>query len=162
MDFSILEERVRNSYRYITKNTSPDNEDDCVQEVLLSYWQNGKGQTINQAVIDFLRKYIAGRKGSKGYEFRLNMLKACELPEELSVDSKWGFEFDICEGLEGRMKEIASMYGEGYALKEIGEKLGITEARCSQIFKDFREKMQIISILPRSTRKWVIGHVFKS
>lgn len=162
MDFSVLEERVRNSYRYITKNMAPDNEDDCVQEVLLSYWQNGKGQTVDQAVIDFLRKYGAGRKGSKGYDSKLMMLNASELSESLSADCDETFDFDICKGLDGRVSEIAKLYGEGYTLKEIGEKFGISESRCSQIFRDFTEKMQIISILPRSTRRWVIGNVFKS
>lgn len=162
MDLTLLEERVRNSYRYITKNMAPNNEDDCVQEVLLSFWLNGKGQTVEQAVIDFLRKYGAGRKGSKGYDSKLMMINASEIPESLTVESDQHFEFDICECLHGRVSEIAKLYGEGYTLKEIGEKFGISESRCSQIFKDFTEKMQIISILSRSTRKWVIGHVFKS
>ena len=52
----LLSQRIRNSYRAITKRMAPNDEDDCVQECILRYWQNGKGQTVEQAVIDYLRQ----------------------------------------------------------------------------------------------------------
>jgi DNA-directed RNA polymerase specialized sigma24 family protein len=158
MDFELMGERIRNSYRYITKRKNPDMEDDCVQECLLKFWQNGKGQTVDQAVIDFLRTQ-SGRKGEPGYEAKLSLQNAVELPDSLSYESK-AVEINVTDDLDGRMKYICDLYCEGYTFREISVYLGVTESRVSQMFKDFSEKMQIILLLPKETRKWVMHHAF--
>lgn len=159
MDFELLEERIRNSYRYITKRKNPDSEDDCVQECLLAFWQNGKGQTVDQAVIDFLRKFGSGRKGKPGYEARLSLQNAIEIPESLSVSINPNIEINLTDELDGRLKFICQKYSEGYTFREISQSLGITESRVSQLFKDFSEKMQIILLLPKEVRRWAVRNV---
>lgn len=158
MEFESLEERIRNSYRYITKRKNPDTEDDCVQECLLSFWKNGKGQTVDQAVVDFLRTQ-SGRKGDVNYEVRLNLQNAVEIPESLSSNQNFNIEIDITEGLDGRLKYICEKYSEGYTFREIAVSLGVTESRISQLFKDFSEKMQILLLCPKEVRRWAVANV---
>lgn len=159
MDFELLEKRIRNSYRYITKNKQPDSEDDCVQECLLSYHLNGKGQTVDHAVIDFLRRE-SGRKDSVNYETRMSLLNFSEIPEEVSHENHIYIPMDLTVDLKGRLKIIVEKYSEGYTFKEIGKELGITESRVSQIFTDYTSKMQIMIFLPKEVRKWAVSHVF--
>lgn len=160
VDFTLLEQRIRNSYRYITKNMAPNDEDDCVQDVLLSYWKNGKGQTVEQAVIDFLRKNGSGRKGKKSYEARRKLQTTSELPETLVSDDGPGYEVDVCEGIDERVKQIILLLEEGHTLNEVGEMFGISHSRVCQIRKNFKEKMKFLSRLPREIRRWAIIHVF--
>lgn len=132
MDFEYLEERIRNSYRFLTKRKMPDLEDDCVQECLLSYWKNGKGQTVDQAVIDFLRANIHGRKGTVNYETRKNIYFAGEIPESAttSLEEKETLDFSY---ITGRVRVILDLHKDGYLQKEIGQMLGITESRVNGI-----------------------------
>jgi DNA-binding NarL/FixJ family response regulator len=159
MDYSHLEQRVRNSYRYITKNKNPDFEDDCVQECLLSFHLKGKGQTVDQAVIDFLRT-MGGRKDSVNYETRMSLLNYKEIPESANYDDHHHIPLVLTVNLKGRLKVIVEMYGEGYTFKEIGQQLTLTESRVSQLFTNYTTKMQFIVGLPKEVRNWAVGHVF--
>lgn len=159
VDFSLMENRVRNSYRYITKNMNPDLEDDCVQECLLSFHLKGKGQTVDQAVIDFLRT-LTGRKDSANYETRMSLLSTREIPDTLSYEERYEMPLDLTQELRGRLKTIVEMYSMGYTFKEIGKELGITESRVSQMFNDYIAKMQFMVFLPKEVRKWAVSHVF--
>ena len=160
MEFSLLEQRIRKSYRYITKGKCPDEEDDCVQECLLNFWQKGPGQRVDQAVIEFLRKYKAGRKGSPGYEAKLNLHNASEIPETLSVDAVEPKVSIEIEHLKGRTRYIVEKYIEGFTLKEIGKSLNISESRVSIILSNYTDKCQILSLVPREVRKWAAQYVF--
>lgn len=158
MEYSALEERIRNSYRYLTKRQRPDEEDDCAQECLLNFHLNGSGQTVDQAVIDYLRKYVGGRKGLPGYEQRLNLKNAVEIPDTLAVEASDLDKLDTTF-LSDRLLEIVERYIAGYDMREIGLGLGITESRVSQLLAGYTEKAPFISLLPRSIRKSVANHV---
>ena len=154
----MLEERIRNSYRYITKRMNPDLEDDCVQECLLAFHLNGKGQTVDQAVIDFLRKYGGGgRKGQPGYEAKLNLHRTVEIPNSLSYESETQERLDTSL-IDGRLKEIVDLYIEGYSQKEIGYYYGISESRVCQYLTNFTNKMQFITRLPKEVKEWAAYH----
>lgn len=159
MNIELLSERIRNSYRYITKNKRPDFEDDCVQECLLSFHLKGKGQTVDQAVIDYLRTE-SGRKDSTNYETRMSLLNYSEIPEAMSYQDPIHIPMDITAGLKGRLKKIVEKYSEGYTFKEIGKELGITESRACQIFTEYTAKMQFIVGLQKEVRKWAVSNVF--
>lgn len=159
MELSVLEERIRNSYRYITKRMKPNEEDDCVQECLLRFHLNGFGQTVDQAVIDYLRKYVAGRKGSPGYEQKLNLHNALEIPEHLVVETEDTERIDVTY-LPQKLRWIVESYIQGYEMKEIGASLGVSESRVSQMIKEYTERAPFISLLPRNIRKAVASYVF--
>lgn len=161
VDFSLLEQRVRNSFQYITKRMIPDFEDDCVQECLMNFHNNGYGQTVDQAVIDFLRKYFSGRSDSKSYEIRKNMNNYSEInPSTQSQNAINEFPIDLTSFLKGRTKLIVEKYSQGFTFKEIGNEIGVTESRAHQIFSDYVDKMLILLTVPKEVRHWAAKNVF--
>lgn len=162
MDDQVIEylsNRIRASYKAITKNMAPNDEDDCVQEVLLQYHKNGRGQTVDQAVIDYLRK-TTGRKDNPDYEMRLNLKSGVELSEDIIFDEMKPDAIDLSL-VHGRSREVISLSCEGYSQKEIGEKLGVTESRVSQLLEDAIAEYQVMSLVPKNLREWVFSNAFK-
>lgn len=155
-----LTDRIRASYRHITKNMAPNDEDDCVQECLASYFEKGRGQTIDQAVIDYLRGE-SGRKGSASYEDRRSLKTVREFDENRSYDQSMDATAVDLSLIQGRAREVFKFYVEGYTESEIGENLGISESRVSQILREGIAQYQVMSMVPKKLRGWVLENAFK-
>ena len=119
------------------------------------------GQTVDQAVIDFLRKYFSGRSDSKSYEIRKNMNNYSEInPSTQSQNAINEFPIDLTSFLKGRTKLIVEKYSQGFTFKGIGNEIGVTESRAHQIFSDYVDKMLILLTVPKEVRHWAAKNVF--
>lgn len=125
--------------------------EDATQDIALKWHESGyrKGQTIDQAVIDYLRK-SSGRKGTGSYEQRRLLANAYSIEEsrdmgyELGVErSAGGDSGDIRIDFIKSLNEVEKLF---YLknLKIIGQELGFTESRMCQkrneIFKKIERK----------------------
>ncbi len=156
-----LSTRIRASYRAITKRMAPNDEDDCVQECILRYWQNGKGQTIEQAVIDYLRRE-KGDKRTASFEERKSLNSAAEFKENEYYETPQDATTLDLNLLHGRNRLIIEKYIQGYTEIEIGQMVRVSESRVSQIIKDSISIYQVMSLVPKNLRGWVIQNAFKS
>ncbi len=130
-----ISKRIEKSYVKITGRQV--GADDCAQEVI-EYYLSGKGQkqTIDQAVIDYLRR-DSGRKGQRGYSDRIAPKK--QLCENLVAgDSGLNMEHRLAVkqiiGLSRHWERavMSLKFLEGYGQAEIGDFFGVSESRVCQ------------------------------
>jgi len=149
-DFDAATKRIKLAYRRLCGRTQGG--EDCAQEIITK-WLDGQGvhQTIDQAVIDYLRRG-SGRKGNASYTLRQNLNNACDIESNASFDFGGGSaglsvedRFDVIQFIEFfRGWERAVMYltfVEGYGQSQIGHFFGVTEARVSQWITGFQKRI---------------------
>lgn len=118
--------------------------EDITQEVVLMWAERGfkKGQSIDYAVIDFLRKYT-GRKGSVGYDSRTKLQNPAGLDDGLKYQQSagldlgerrntWGFE-RFFYGEERAILLLITKWG--FSETEVGDLFGVTGGRICQRYK---------------------------
>lgn len=116
--------------------------DDIVSEVLFTLVSRKRGQTVEQAYIDTVRKLFGRTKGygSKSGVDPKTLRKEIELKPEYmkpvipKVDS-FLFIDQLAEKLDGRDRIIFLLrFREDWTNKEISEHLGVSKARVTQYF----------------------------
>lgn len=138
--------------------------EDFTQEMFLAFAEGRHGATVDQLFIDYLRKTF-GRSGTSGGEQRkLIAARTFSLDEPVGDhpdsplghdlvgdprgDLELGREYGRIVGLlAGRDRELVELYySEGWTLKEIAEKYGVTESRMSHklswILSKLRERLK--------------------
>lgn len=100
---------------------------------------------VRSALADWYRRYYKPRNLN---EEQLRELRAMHRTEALFASE--GTEQnhaqlelnELCDDLTGRDAHILEMYMQGTVLKDIGNQLGITESRTSQIINEITAKMK--------------------
>lgn len=130
-----IKSRVRLSLTKFTGKTT--DAEDAFQEIV-EYFLSGKGQkqTIDQAVIDYLRR-SSGRKGQPGYAERIAPQKQlCEnhvgRDVGLSMDDRCTVNSLIGMSRHWERAVMTLYFREGFCATEIGNFFGVTESRVSQ------------------------------
>lgn len=135
-----------------TKYGFSEHSDDFAQDVLLKYAEGrGRHQTVDQAVIDAIRERF-GRPGLPGYSKRYALATAYPI-DEMREDAIGtpargsegnGIDFDrLVRRLSPRDREVIELrFRDGYTELEIGEQLGFSESRASQIIKAILERLR--------------------
>lgn len=166
-DIAKLKKRIEHSFYRITKTTV--GADDCSQEVI-SRMLDGKHQhsTIDQAVIDFIRSNI----NHKGFRRRTegqvapvsDSFESGEYDRYIKSDSGGDMESRIFDNRNSeklrqiintttlkRRKALEMYFLDEKNLSEIGHELFISVSRVSQIIKEFKEKLMVISLTKNMT-----------
>jgi len=130
-----ISKRIEVSYAKITGRQS--GADDCAQEVI-EYYLSGKGQkqTIDQAVIDYLRR-DSGHKGQRGYSDRIAPKKQlCEnlVAGDTGLNMEHRLNAKQIIGLSRHWERavMSLKFLEGYGQAEIGDFFGVSDSRVSQ------------------------------
>lgn len=143
---------------------------DATQEILLRMYEGKhKHSTVDQMLIDYLRTQ-SGRKGEVGYDSRKALARPERLYASNGRDrglvdgAKFrDLEYGVDTGLSDRLVDgridceryfeklklflnerelfIYNSYTDEKTLKEIGEDLGLTESRASQLLKKIKDKL---------------------
>lgn len=139
-DINTFREAIKTRYKILVG--TDDGMEDCVQEILMKFFTNGVGQTIHQAVIDFLRK-SSGKKGSKYYKAK-NFVSIETIKEELiTVDyNEENMDYYLNMVKPGLHKCLVNLhYKYGYSKKEIGQILGYSVVTISSMFGDIYDSL---------------------
>lgn len=125
----------------------PDEAEDITQEVMLMWAERGfrTGQTLEQAIIDCLRKQ-SGRKGSDSYTARTELKNAASIDDVFEYTGLAGPDMAERESLGSYVRYlkpveqfVLTMMVDGYNQKSIADELGVTESRVCQRMKSIRE-----------------------
>jgi RNA polymerase sigma factor (sigma-70 family) len=149
IDRQTAEKILRRAKTSARKRGFGEHADDLAQEVLLSFVEGrGRHQTIDQAVIDAIRRTF-GDSRSDHHQLR----RACDwkglTPRVLEIHGKSesdrgceiGFE-RIVSLLGGPDRAIIKLrYQWGFREREIGDLFGLTESRISQRLKDIQTRL---------------------
>lgn len=119
--------------------------EDIFGQVLLSYVETRTTQNIQQRVVDAIRKII-GDNRSKNWKLREvknNFLVPLEINEYHKIHDSRSELIDALDmkildkamkKLDFRMRKILKMhFFEGHNMKDIGNKIGVTESRINQL-----------------------------
>ncbi len=136
------------------------NEEDIAQEMFIHLWQehrNGKFQDKTDSYIiqslwfcskNYLRKkkdrgfFVSLDEPVNGEEITLKDIIPDHSPSFTeTLENKMFIQRVIGNGLTEREKEVFNLCLEGYNLREIGERLGISHVRVFKIQKNIREKI---------------------
>ena len=127
--------------------------DDFYQLALIGIWRKGNLEenlnyhiiTAKNYIIDYLR--IAHGRGDR----KKSHYNTVELSEDFPQDSYVPKTFEDEEVFESLKKKlnpryyfILRCYLDGLTLKEIGNSLGVSESRASQLYKETRELSRVI------------------
>lgn len=149
---------------------------DATQEILLRMYEGKhKHSTVDQMLIDYLRTQ-SGRKGEVGYDSRKALARPERLYASNGRDrglvdgAKFrDLEYGVDTGLSDRLVDgridceryfeklklflnerelfIYNSYTDEKTLKEIGEDLGLTESRASQLLKNIKDKLFVVFLI---------------
>lgn len=149
---------------------------DATQEILLRMYEGKhKHSTVDQMLIDYLRTQ-SGRKGEVGYDSRKALARPERLYASNGRDrglvdgAKFrDLEYGVDTGLSDRLVDgridceryfeklklflnerelfIYNSYTNEKTLKEIGEDLGLTESRASQLLKNIKDKLFVVFLI---------------
>lgn len=148
--------RLKISRRFVTisKDKRPESIEDAVQWILSEWWRRGdgetfkRGQTVDQAVVEYLRAHVGGRKGKPGYEERIALENAIPVekvsPYLEAPKSKGNGDFRALIR-ERRAIERAALilyYEWGMSEAEIGNIFGVSESRVSQRLQRIRQRVR--------------------
>lgn len=124
--------------------------EEITQDVMLMWAERGfkKGQTVDQAVIDCLRKYT-GRKGSCGYIARKELQNAASLDDGYQLGRNIepyvgergdyrGFERFFC-GDERAIYLLIVKWG--FSEVEVADLFGVSESRICQRYKGIQSRI---------------------
>lgn len=139
-EYEKLQQRVKSALIKFTGSSRLY--EDCTQELAYKWVSRGgrKGQTVDQFVIDYLRK-ISGRKGTKFYELRKNLNRPCPIEVNGYERSNVGHGSDTFKhgaSIEVDLLDDINSVEKHFLLEkgiDITEELGVSEARVSQIKK---------------------------
>lgn len=111
--------------------------EDVTHDILIMWMRRGNktGQTVDQAVIDVLRK-STGRKGSTNYESRLCLNTPTEVDENFKKepisDSYYDIMFEYEKLFHGDFRVCYVLRHKwGFSLEDIAEVLGVTNSLIS-------------------------------
>lgn len=148
-EYGKLKQRVAIALKKFNGNS--DEQEDATQDILCAWLSRGfkRGQTVDQAVIDYLRKQ-SGRKGTSGYQQRLNLHNASSTEglRDLGIEPRVGGDCnDIAKLLRGRDRRLFMSLAEGETLLEIANRIGLSESRVCQMVKEINSKLKRILYL---------------
>lgn len=165
-DVQKLQRRIKYAYNKITGYR--DGWEDCSQDIIMRWMMNpGGGQTVDQAVIDYIRTEL-GRTGTVNHEARQKFNNALSLsptnhegnhpgnvvdPLDKIADSRCNHErYEIVKDFEKvtndvslsvRQRVVTKLYYVwGLKCIEIADLFGITESRVSQILECTQLKLK--------------------
>ena len=155
--------------------------DDIKQEIAISEFKYGYSRDIEHIIIDYLSKYRNYKRSSGGGK------RTCRMQTEEYSEVDHGVAYrnfvrgsssdDMGDGggigqnqytylcakaaTSGNLKKILNMLEEGLSLKEIGNRLFMSESRASQIVKAFRDKVLILSLVSENKQKEIAKTFWK-
>lgn len=130
-DYESIRDRSKRIYTQITK--LPQGAEDCSQSVLANYVERGKGQTVEQAVIDYLRK-----------EKPRQHIPTDSLEDILEAPNMDDNQFNFYVScLDNNLDKILLnlVYKYGFTMKEIGQMTMTAPANVSYLFRCIKEKL---------------------
>jgi len=121
-----------------------DIEDDFAQYCLLRYLEGSKA-TVEQLLVDFLRKNYGRPKGRRNMTIKntMSLSNSEEVLQQVSVNEHNSDFSKIMDKLEGVERTIAVLHFKwDFTLKEIGEVLDVSESRVSQLLSALNSKFR--------------------
>ncbi len=164
------------------RNCNQEQAEDFAQEYCIRAFETEtEFIRMDWVFIDYLRK-SHGRPGTPGGDARLTgksrTISLDAAGESSNADSSLGHEYigvsgvdpidhiqrkefqEIIGHFDGRTRDMIELYLENKNLREIGECLGLTDSRVSQLMRQLFEKIELIKIIKAKNLAWVIKNVF--
>jgi DNA-binding CsgD family transcriptional regulator len=146
------------------RGLSNEQSEDLAQRWVIKVFVEQTGQRLEQAYVDFLRFEFGDTRAASG----LAKSKARRTYTDVS-DRTNGREFtySVDSGscydtrnyklklISYKESAILGLISQGLKMKQIGNKLGVTESRVSQICKEIKEKVQIADLSKNIIVNWI-------
>lgn len=144
-DLQELRKKIKASFRATTGQL--EGWEDCAQEIIFKWTKKDSKQTIEQAVIDYLRTY-SGDKRDKSYESRAKLRAATSKSlAVISDDSNSSIENKILvkqiyqESDHWERAIMILFYELGFTLEEIGYLFDRTETMIAKNIKEITKRI---------------------
>lgn len=136
---------------------------DIAQEVMIKFLVKGKGQTIDQAIIDVLRR-MYGNMRLKSLKAKqrfnnprdLNLLHD-ELPSKILSEETFNSQIDferILNLFDGKDRAMLCLkYYWGLTDDEVGHCFGVNGSRVSQCMKDIHKHIKAVIVTKKTKRQ---------
>lgn len=143
---------------------SDEQSEDLAQRWVIKVFVEQTGQRLEQAYVDFLRVEFGDTRTASGLAKSEARRRCTDIDERTNGgECTYSIPARSCDDTRHRKLKLVShkesaiigMISQGLKMKEIGNRLGVSESRISQICKEIKEKMQIPDLSKNIQVNWI-------
>ena len=147
------------------RGLSEEQSEDLAQRWVFKVFVEQTGQRLEQAYVDFLRVEFGDTRTASGLKKSKDRRSHRDIDERID-GGECAYSFDtrlLSDDTRKRKLKLISykesailgFISQGLKMKQIGDKLGFSESRVSQICKEIKEKMQIADLSKNIIVNWI-------
>ncbi len=146
------------------RGLSDEQSEDLAQRWVIKVFVEQTGQRLEQAYVDFLRVEFGDTRNASGLAKSEGRRKCADIDQRTNGgESTYRIDSKPCDDTRNRKLKLVSykdsaiigMISQGLTMKQIGNRLGVSESRVSQLCKEIKEKMQIADLSKNIKVNWI-------
>lgn len=143
---------------------SEEQSEDLAQRWVIKVFVEQTGQRLEQAYVDFLRVEFGDTRTASGLAKSEARRTYTDIDERTNGgECTYSIDSRSCDYTRNRKLKLVSykesviigMIRQGLKMKQIGNRLGVSESRISQVCKEIKEKMKIADLSKNIQVNWI-------